>query len=328
MKKIKTAHFRANNCLNCKTSLDISERFCHQCGQLNSTKKLTFRSFFEEFFSVFYAYDSKIKNSLVSMYTKPGVLAKEYTAGMRQKYVNPFRLFLSVCFLLFLSGSFVVNKNIKVNATSASTSNVTEENIANDSIYVNKELGIYKAFDFTNKLRSFKNYQIKNPIHSNEKALRNLGFKTSNINKLIFEKTKSFKTNRIEEELRAYFGQNLSFFIFISLPFFSIIFIIAYPIKNINYTEHLVFSYSFFTFIVTCGIFFNIINYFISNLLNIIFCFCFLIIFPYYFYRSLRNFYGQTRWKTILKFVLLNALFIPFSIFSFLLIVLIGIVLI
>ena len=53
----KDKKYRGTQCLNCETQLDVSEKFCHACGQLNSTKKLTIRDFIEEFFANFYAYD-------------------------------------------------------------------------------------------------------------------------------------------------------------------------------------------------------------------------------------------------------------------------------
>lgn len=103
----KDSQYRSDKCLNCNTPLDISERYCHHCGQLNSTKKLTLRDFFDEFFSNFYAYDSKIRNSLIYLFTKPGILPKRFIAGERTTFANPFRLFLSVSILLFITANFI-----------------------------------------------------------------------------------------------------------------------------------------------------------------------------------------------------------------------------
>lgn len=58
----KDSKYRGTECLNCKTPLDFSEKYCHYCGQLNSTKKITLSDFIEEFFANFYAYDSKLRN--------------------------------------------------------------------------------------------------------------------------------------------------------------------------------------------------------------------------------------------------------------------------
>jgi hypothetical protein len=63
------------------------------------------------------------------------------------------------------------------------------------------------------------------------------------------------------------------------------------------------------------------------DLSNIVSAFSFLILFPIYFYKSLRNFYQQGRWKTILKFVILNPLFGLFLFISAIIMMFIGILL-
>jgi hypothetical protein len=112
----KDAKYRGIKCLNCETSLDISEKYCHHCGQLNSTKKLTVKDFIEELFANFYAYDSKLRNSIISLFTKPGVAAKEFCEGKRQHYANPFRLFLSISIILFILVG-IKNKNTEESFT-------------------------------------------------------------------------------------------------------------------------------------------------------------------------------------------------------------------
>jgi len=49
----KDKKYRGTHCINCETSLDVSEKYCHHCGQLNSTKKLTIKDFIEEFLQIF-----------------------------------------------------------------------------------------------------------------------------------------------------------------------------------------------------------------------------------------------------------------------------------
>ena len=43
--------FRGVECLNCGHPLDISDKYCPNCSQANSTKKLTIKDFIDEFFS-------------------------------------------------------------------------------------------------------------------------------------------------------------------------------------------------------------------------------------------------------------------------------------
>lgn len=94
--------YRGEECLNCGVPLDIIDRYCHNCGQINTTKKLSFRDFFNEFFASIFSYDSRLRHSLIAMLFMPGKISKEYTQGKRVKYVNPFRFYLSVSILFFI----------------------------------------------------------------------------------------------------------------------------------------------------------------------------------------------------------------------------------
>lgn len=102
----KDLKYRGTQCINCETPLDVSEKYCHACGQLNSTKKLTIKDFIEEFFANFYAYDSRLRNTFFSLFLKPGIAAREFCEGKRHHHANPFRLFLSISILLFLISDF------------------------------------------------------------------------------------------------------------------------------------------------------------------------------------------------------------------------------
>lgn len=327
----KDAKYRSSKCLNCNTPLDFSERYCHYCGQLNSTKKITISDFIEEFFSNFYAYDSKLRNSILSIFSKPGVLAKRYNAGQRATYANPFRLFLSVSILLFLSFSITEDKD----KTKPKTSELIEAETKNDSITVTTDLfgkketqtyknlsidSIYKeeilhknANNHFKKLKytltSFRNYHIEHPDKEVSFMLKDLGYENSRMNRFLASKAKTFKTNDIEDEILEYFYEKLPFLIFLSIPFITVIFWMVFYNRNINYTEHLIFVYTFYTFIFICFILFNVIDIFSSAFQNFISFVCFFLVFPYYLYRSLRNFYQLSRWKTIFKLVLLHPLF-------------------
>jgi len=349
MSKRKSRQFRGTKCLNCETALDISEKYCHQCGQLNSTKKLTISDFFEEFLSNFYAYDSRLRNSIISIFTKPGVLAREFNKGKRQKYANPFRLFLSVSIMLFISFNLSPTQETfsdeKQNADQIENDLYQKDTLTysslkklkRDSLHISKD-SIYTS-DFINKnlhsniepltyrISSFRNYSLKYPEKEAEDCLSELGFDNNYTNKFLYNKSKLFKTNNISDELIEFFFQKLPFLIFLSLPIITIIFWLVYIRKKINYTEHLVFSYTYFTFMFICMIIFNLFDFVSPTLSYLLSSFSFLILFPIYFYKSLRNFYQQGRWKTILKFVILNPLFGIFLFISAIIMMFIGIIL-
>ncbi len=353
----KDIKYRGTQCINCETSLDISEKYCHHCGQLNSTKKLTIKDFIEEFFANFYAYDSRLRNSIISIFTKPGALAREFNEGKRHTYANPFRLFLSVSLILFITFNFTEGDSNAIDkaekeltkdqlkeeqkqdsiAIEAISSGKTKDNLlkkyrnskieySKDSIYTKKQLdSISLGYEYT--FASFRNFHTKYPEKSEETALKELGFENSFIHKSMYNKCKKFKSNNINSEIFDYFYEKLPFFIFLSLPILTLMFWLVFYSKKINYTEHLVFAYTFFTFIFLCMILFNLIEFISSDVSNFIQGIAFAFIFPIYFYKSLRNFYQQSRWITVLKFLILNPLFFLFLGICTLIMMFIGIIL-
>jgi len=338
----KDKKYRGTQCLNCETKLDISEKFCQACGQLNSTKKLTISDFIEEFFANFYAYDSRLRNSIVSIFTKPGVLAREFNEGKRHTYANPFRLFLSVSIILFITfnlteGDFdssntvndeLTKEQIKEKrkqdsiaieklATGETKKNLFKKLRNNDikysldSIYTKKQLNtISLGYEYT--LASFRNFHKKYPEKTTEQALKELGFENKLAFRILYKKSKALKSNNINSEIIDYFYEKLPFFIFLCLPILTLMFWIVYYSNKINYTEHLVFTYTFFTFIFLSMILFNFIDLISTDVSGFFVGISFAFLFPIYFYKSLRNFYQQGRWKTTLKFILLIPLFFLF----------------
>lgn len=340
MTKRKNISYRSEQCLNCNTSLDVSEKYCHFCGQLNSTKKLTIFDFLEEFFSNFYAYDSKIRNTFLFLFSKPGYVAKQIVDGKRQTFANPFRLFLSVSLILFilynLNNSFDFNEN-KTATTEAN--NLKDQLKEKDSLNINlagekskislmDQLGlnqkfyvdsIYTKSDLSKnylgttyyRITSFRNYHLKNQSIKTPDALMNLGYENTRVNQFIFNKAQHFKTNNIEKEITNYVIAKLPFLIFLALPLLTIIFWLVFYDKKYNYAEVLVFTYTFYTFVFISLLLLEIINYLSEDLSTTLQVLCFTLIFPIYLYKSLRYFYETSRWKTIFKFVLLNILFLP-----------------
>lgn len=324
MTKRKDQSYRSNKCLNCNTPLDVSEKYCHYCGQLNSTKKITVSDFFEEFFSNFYAYDSKLRNTFFFLFSNPGFVAKQIVDGKRQTFANPFRLFLSITILFFIIDNIQENSSAKTNINSPSTETKTEdfvlsEKFHKDSIYTSKEIfkdSISTISEYSYQITSFRNYSLKNPTHTSKEAFKALQYENSRSNRFLYNKAKSLKSNNLKREIGDYLISKLPFLIFISLPFITLIFWLVFYTKKYNYADHLVFTYTFYTFLFIVLFINTLLSFISNNLYEIILIGSFLILFPIYLYKSLRYFYENQRWKTIFKFVLLNLLFYPIIIIT------------
>ncbi len=359
-KEIK--NYRGLKCLNCNHPLDISDKYCPNCSQKNSTKRLSLKDFVDEFLANFYAYDSKVKNTTIKLFTKPGKTAKEFIDGKRLIYANPFRFYLSVSLIYFIISGLIskysfetiedldqtnlikkeetqkipkeenkeepkvsLKKNIAIGKETEEISSQIDsiekeidkeekkEKTKKFILYTEKQLEKYGFFKRTKlKLETYENFLDSSKTTYPPKIFDTLKHQNTAWNRFLLKKTYQLKKMVEEEDQNAsghskfidYMEDKYPFILFVSLPFMTIVFALLYFRKKLTYAEHMVFVFSFMSFI------------FLSLLLEkIIFLFTdfemawiLLFVFPFYFYKALRNFYLQSRWKTILKFVILSFL--------------------
>lgn len=356
--------YRGISCLNCNHPLDISDKFCPNCGQKNTTKRLALRDFIDEFLANFYAYDSKVKHTIVSLFTKPGKAAKEFITGKRLYYANPFRFYLSVSLIYFIFSGLVEkfgeventdftigNEQINLNDSiakyqekenlqkkidSSTVKRKKDRNIIffdeikiSDTLYTEKQLegkNIFKRSFL--KIDTYTTFLEKSKEKDFDKILDTLKHEKSNWNKFLLKK--SFQVNEFNskddsavEKFGNYLDEKLPFILFISLPFLTIVFAIIYFRSKLNYAEHMVFVFSVMSFVFLLFFLAELINL----LINIDLSSFIPIVLLFYLYKALRNFYQQSRLKTILKFVLLTFMLPTTALFVAVIMVFIGFIL-
>lgn len=332
--------------MNCKHPLDISDKFCPNCGQKNSTKRLTIRDFIDEFLANFYAYDSKVKRTIVSLFTKPGIAAHDFINGKRMYYANPFRFYLSISLIYFIfigliskfSEETVIdlnqdyrkieekadtlqtnrNKIVFVNPESpiqisGNTTNTSKNDTVKVILYTEKQLSNFNFFKRTIlKLNTYSNFFDRSKTTYPPKILDTLKHDNTKWNRFLLKKTYQFSTI-VQEENTGKIGVNtfwqylegkIPFILFVSLPFLTIVFVFIYYRKKMHYAEHMVLVFSIMSFVFLLLFLSEIINLLTNIDLSVLLFF----VITYYFYKSLRNFYQQSRLKTILKFVILSIL--------------------
>lgn len=89
-------------CDNCHSALHGG--FCHKCGQEKKSYIRNISGVVTEFFGEFSNWDTRVWQTLVPLWFRPGYLSRRYVAGHRVPYVPPLRLYLLtsiVAFLLF-----------------------------------------------------------------------------------------------------------------------------------------------------------------------------------------------------------------------------------
>ncbi|WP_108801843.1 DUF3667 domain-containing protein [Aquimarina sp. Aq107] len=324
---------RGNECLNCHVPLDVIDRYCHNCGQINTTKKLSFKDFFNEFFASIFSYDSRLRHTVVGLLFRPGMISKDYIEGRRVKYANPFRFYLSVSIMFFIiSGLFIdfdtiITKNndqdkevLEINlsdqdkdqqndTTTNDTTSTSDNKADNDYVYFSEKqldtMGMFTAI--SKRWETYKSHYKKTEQLSAIIALDSLKHSKNGYTKYLYKR--SIRTKNLNEnpmELLKFVFNKLPFIIFFFLPFFALTIWIIYIRRPFNYMEHLVFIFHTQTmFFILMGIAILIDQITKSEVASSIAMFIFL----FYLYKAMRNFYQQKRAKTIVKFLLVNVLF-------------------
>ncbi|SNR67165.1 DUF3667 domain-containing protein [Lutibacter flavus] len=166
-----------------------------------------------------------------------------------------------------------------------------------------------KTINVWNRIEDFQKYYTKQPDLLNDIALDNLGYEKTFWNTFYYQQVingnkniEKFKEDGGKEYVNKLVSY-VSISLFIFLPIFTLFLMIIYWRKKFTYMEHLVFVFNTQTvFFLLLSIF--LLIGFVVDLDNV--AGAFVLLFLIYLYKAMRNFYQQRRFKTILKFILLN----------------------
>lgn len=297
MKVNKTTH-----CLNCGTYVGDTN-FCHNCGQMNTDKRLTLRQVLKDFFGDYFTFDSKFFRSLFPLMARPGFLTREYVGGRRVSYVLPLRLYIFTTFLFF----FVLTLNSQFDKNAFDSDSSTPETEAADSLKSILE-------DRTDSMSLREQEQFFEMIDSTY----TITYKTDeDESKIVFSTDDDDEVdNRFEEYLKkkALYLKSMGSrgpkvflkaainhipkVMFIMLPFFALILKLLYVRHGYFFVEHFIFALHMHTktFLLMLALIF-----FPKWYVFLIVWFAVLI----YLFLSMRHFYVQGFWKTMLKMNLL-----------------------
>jgi hypothetical protein len=388
--------YRGEECLNCSTPLDVEDKYCHQCGQLNSKKQLALQDFFGEFFSNIFSYDSRIWRTIKHLLFKPGYVSRQFISGKRLSYTNPFRFFLSVCIFFFLmiqlenfvniftedqiekavadvknkdadinfdNGLALVDQDDKKNngqltqqelqkiaekpivgnyiakqirkgqaAAMAADSLAIEESKKEKDLSTNeltqKDMDSLGAVNsILKQIEFYSDFYNEHKIADPATALAQMKHNNTLYNKSIYEKIILMQNISSDPSILVdIILPKLPVFLFLFTPFLTLFLWLLYARRNFTYMEHLIFTFNTFTFTFLCMILMMLIKWLSLGYVNLN-QFFFLFIGPFYLYKSLRNFYGQRRFKTMIKFLLISFIFVVVLLLGVSLLLLIGIVL-
>ncbi|TKS55970.1 DUF3667 domain-containing protein [Mesohalobacter halotolerans] len=292
---------RGEVCLNCGHQLDVSDRYCSNCGQLNSKEELTVKQMLAEYLAGLFSYDSKLFKSIKLIFVSPGKLAQEYISGKRVSYVNPFRFFISMAILFFILSSYLVKDDIEGLSKNLDINDVEElDKVEVDTTKINQS-GRLKDLLKKNQDITFEEAQVKFQIDD------------TYYSKLKFIIEKSFyKFLNEPQDFFDYLFPKLPFFTFFFIPVFTVFSKLLYLRRAFTYTGHLIFNYIqstvFFILLIVYELVVVLIDYEFLGIFSLGFI--------YYLIVAKKRFYQQGVVKTVLKtfissfFYVFSALFI------------------
>lgn len=329
-------------CLNCKA--ELSGRFCHNCGQENIEPKESAWHLVTHFFNDITHFDGKFFSSTGLLIRKPGFLPRQYMLGRRASYLNPIRMYIfssAVFFLFFFTVFHLAEKGIDRSTTIEGKSIEEIRSLLPDSLKafttrINQGKPVAKdalepfldslknvgGFHFTSrKYGSKREYDslLANGVKKHNWLERKLIYKELEIN----EKYHNRGGDALKS-LSSIFLHSLPQMLFISLPFFALMLKLLYRRqKEYYYVSHGIFSIHFYIFIfivflsiLTVGKIREMTHWEWIRYLEWLLRFSIF----FYLYKAMRNFYLQSRAKTIIKFMLLTfssvlLLFVLFAVF-------------
>ena len=143
------------SCLNCGESMSSNAKFCEACGQAKLEARLNIIQLFKDFITNIFNLDGRLFRSIRHIW-KPAFLAKEYISGKRKSYVNPIRFFLAMLVLLFFLLNNALNKEAVDEGTMDAISTVQQKKFATkyDSTIclVSPNISIEKELEMRNKI--------------------------------------------------------------------------------------------------------------------------------------------------------------------------------
>ncbi len=340
---------RGATCLNCEKTISPNDHFCPNCGQVNNTSRISLKYYFSEYLSGFFSFDNRFFKTIIPLLFKPGKVTREFIEGKRKKYVNPFQLYLNITIIFFLLiGLFNTIDNFKEDQKISISSKNDSDDFSKTLDTINKILeesekdSIATESDFSldfnyntdsieqsnidtkaqkdstisttnrliNKISKFIDYDKKHKEIDIPKALNELGYEVNNWNVFYYSKAKNINKFIKNAAFRKSYGDNLiskiSIALFLLLPVFTLFVSLLYIRNKYNYSEHLVFVFHtqtvFFILLILSVI---IDRYLTSDWATTLAIFLFLS----YLFVALRNFYKQGKFKTFIKFIILNSFY-------------------
>lgn len=312
-------------CLNCDASL--RGQYCWNCGQRGNTRLISLFELLKDAFGDMFELDSRLWRTLIPLAVRPGKLTAEYLLGRRARYMPPFRMYLVLSFLFFLLAQ-LIGDGVGVvvgDDLSDGFADGVAEGAANDvpgDITEQLEAAGVAPEAVAEVAAQVETAQaeaerVREAVEGEGEFYCNIGLGNTGI-AWIDRQFPEDRVDRICQDIRRDRGrrlierwtENSPVAALAMLPLMALLLKAMYPLSRRYYVEHLlmlVHFHSFLFLLFSAGIVFNALSGWANlpeaaiiavNVAGWLFV-------PFYLYRSLRVVYGQGRFVSLLKFLVM-----------------------
>ena len=283
------------NCLNCGSRL--RGQYCGQCGQRSRGRLISLWELVREAFGDLLELDSRLWQTVVPLLLRPGRLTHDYLQGRRARYMPPFRMYLVLSLIFFVVAFFDPREEFGLFFE-------PPEEVAAEAGDIEKP-GMVIAIDG----------ESGEPIESD------CNLETEGIDQLpaFFARRLSLeRLTQVCEQIVADQGKSLfakvinntPIALIVLLPLMALVLKALYPLSRRYYVEHLLFFVHFHAFVfllLTLQILLTrlVALLQIPELATTISVVASSLYIPAYVFIAMRRVYGQGRFVTFLKFIVL-----------------------
>lgn len=321
-------------CLNCRHV--VAQRYCPNCGQENTESRKTFYHLFVHFFEDLTHYENAFWRTIRNLILKPSALTKEYLSGKRLSYLAPVRLYIFISFITFFLLTVVPDTDYNLlgakKTTTVKKGNTEEKNV--ESVKLSELLDNESLKDEIKD--SIRQELRKEPAETkkNFKEVFQFGYKSveeldsiqrygneddrlDSFEYWVVKKGLEVQNNYTNEELiekfKESFIHNLPKALFIYMPIFAFFLWLFHGKKRWYYFDHGIFTLHYFSFlllmVLLIFLFSKVLSIFgtssLADFAKSAFDFVAFLWMFYYFFPAHHRFYGETRFISGLKSIVL-----------------------
>jgi hypothetical protein len=283
-------HLRNDNeCANCGYTVDVA--YCSKCGQKNTETRQPFHHLFTHFIEDLTHYDGAFWKTIKHLLFRPGRLTIEYLQGKRQTYVPPVKLYIFISFITFFIISLLAATEAEEDQDEAfATVKSSEGKVINGRLF--------------HSVAEWERYQDSLP---EDKKIATIPYFT---NKASLNAIEQDVTNK---ELIDGIIKMLPKVLFIYMPIFAFWLWLFHGKKRWYFFDHGIFTLHYFAFLLISITLFLLIatiielinNEDVVELISLIIGLMIMFYTFFYFFRSHSRMYGENRWISRLKSLML-----------------------